>query len=50
MRLVYATKEDLAKLETTLVQKIGDSKTDMIKWVFAFFVTLALMIVGFYLK
>ena len=34
-----ATKEDLAK-----------SKVDMIKWMFAFWVTLAMMIIGLYLK
>lgn len=34
-----ATKEDLA-----------NTKVDIIKWVFAFFVTLALLIVGLYLK
>lgn len=43
---VLATKEDIAKLEL----KIVESKTDMIKWVFAFFATLALMIVGLYIK
>lgn len=34
-----ATKEDLHQ-----------TKVDLIKWVFAFFVTLALMIIGLYLK
>jgi len=34
-----ATKEDLA-----------NAKVDIIKWVFAFFVTLALLIVGLYFK
>lgn len=34
-----ATKEDLHQ-----------TKIDLIKWVFAFFVTLALMIIGLYLK
>lgn len=36
---VLATKEDLSQV-----------KVDIIKWVFAFFVTLALMIAGLYLK
>ena len=36
---VLATKLDLAEV-----------KVDIIKWVFAFFVTLALMIAGLYLK
>lgn len=35
----YATKKDLA-----------EQKTDIIRWVFAFFVTLALMILGLYIK
>jgi hypothetical protein len=34
--------------ETNL--KIGESKVDIIKWVFAFWITLALMIMGLYLK
>ncbi len=35
----FATKEDL-----------GILKVDMIKWVFAFFATLAIMVVGLYFK
>ena len=38
-KATLATKEDLA-----------NTKNDLIKWVFAFFVTLALMIIGLYLK
>jgi len=38
-RLLLATKEDLA-----------NAKTDIIRWVFAFFAALALMIIGLYLK
>jgi len=34
-----ATKEDLA-----------NTKVDLIKWIFALWVTLALMIIGLYLK
>jgi|GEM_PF-1187270 len=30
---VFATKEDIARLETKLSSQIGDSKVDMIKWV-----------------
>ena len=37
-------KEDLLKLEV----KIAESKNDMIKWFFGFFVTLMLMILGLY--
>ncbi len=37
-------KEDLLKLDI----KIAETKSDMIKWFFAFFVTLMLMILGLY--
>ena len=37
-------KEDILKLEI----KISESKSDMIKWFFAFFVTIMLMILGLY--
>lgn len=37
-------KENLLKLDI----KIAESKSDMIKWFFAFFVTLMLMILGLY--
>lgn len=36
---ILATKDDL-----------NQTKVDIIKWVFAFFITLALMIAGLYLK
>ncbi len=41
-------QSDLQKLEIKLRTEIKDSKTDMIKWFFAFFVTLVLMILGLY--
>jgi hypothetical protein len=41
-------KEDLLKLEMQLNTKIEQSKSDLIKWFFAFFVTLVLMILGLY--
>ncbi|MEO0059996.1 MAG: hypothetical protein RLZZ312_1643 [Bacteroidota bacterium] len=41
-------KEDLLKLELQLNTKIEQSKSDMIKWFFAFFITLVLMILGLY--
>jgi hypothetical protein len=41
-------KEDFLKLEMQLKGEIKDSKTDMIKWFFAFFITLVLMILGLY--
>ncbi len=38
-RLLLMTKEDLS-----------NAKTDIIRWVFAFFATLACIIIGLYLK
>ena len=43
-------KEDLLKLEMQLNSKIEQSKSDLIKWFFAFFNTLELMILGLYAK
>lgn len=49
-----ATKKDVielgAKLETKIESSVGQSKTDMIKWMFSIFLALALMIIGLYLK
>ncbi|MBF0553626.1 MAG: hypothetical protein HQK96_03615 [Nitrospirae bacterium] len=43
-----ATKEDLAKLETKLVEKIGDTKAETLKWMFIFWAgQLAAMFVMF---
>lgn len=41
-------KEDLLKMEMQLRSEIKESKTDMIKWFFTFFITLVLMILGLY--
>jgi len=43
---VLLTKED--KVE--LISKIESTKTEMIKWFVAFFITLVLMIVGLYFR
>jgi len=43
---VLLTKED--KIE--LISKIENTKTEMIKWFFAFFVTVIVMIAGLYFK
>ena len=43
---VFATKDDIAKLDV----KLSETKVDLIKWVFAFFATLALLVAGLYLK
>jgi hypothetical protein len=41
-------KEDLLSLKIELKGDVKDSKTDMIKWIFAFFVAQSLMILGLY--
>ncbi|MBC7554879.1 MAG: hypothetical protein H7257_12980 [Taibaiella sp.] len=50
---VFLTKEDkmdiLSKIETTNT-RIEMAKTDMIKWFFAFSITIVLMIAGLYFK
>jgi hypothetical protein len=43
---MLATKEDVKNLEI----KLAEIKSDLLKWVFAMFVSLALMIIGLYIK
>ncbi len=43
---MLATKEDVKNLEI----KLAETKSDILKWVFAMFVSLALMIIGLYIK
>ena len=43
---MLATKEDVKNLEI----KLAETKSDLLKWVFAMFVSLALMIIGLYIK
>ena len=45
-----ATKEDLKDVELKLSVKISETKTDIIRWVFAFFVPLLLAIIGLYVR
>jgi hypothetical protein len=45
-----ATKEDLKDVELRLSVKISDTKTDIIRWVFAFFIPLMLAIIGLYVR
>ena len=45
-----ASKEDLKELELQLSVKIAESKTDIIRWVFAFFIPLMLAIIGLYVR
>jgi hypothetical protein len=44
-----ATK-DLKDVELRLSVKISDTKTDIIRWVFAFFIPLMLAIIGLYVR
>jgi len=44
------TKEDLKDVELKLSVKISETKTDIIRWVFAFFVPLLLAIIGLYVR
>lgn len=50
IEVVVDNKFDTQKDTLATKQDIAESKVDIIKWVFAFFVTLALMIVGLYIK
>lgn len=60
-RRTFATKEDLAQVrgelnkDLALVKgqlevKISDVRTDVIRWMFAFFVTMLIAILGLYFK
>jgi hypothetical protein len=44
-----ATKEDLAKLEGTLMSRMGESKAETIRWMFIFWIGQVLAICGFML-
>jgi hypothetical protein len=50
MQEILATKEDLANLRGELRTEIAEVKSDIIRWTFAFFVTLMLAILGLYLR
>ena len=45
-----ATKEDVANLRGELKTNIAEVKSDVIRWTFAFFITMMLAILGLYLK
>lgn len=47
---MLATREDLSKLDLKFTDKISNVKVDLIKWMFAFWVTVVLMLVGLYFK
>jgi hypothetical protein len=57
----FATKEDLSKVNGSLREeiakvkgelevKVSDVKSDVLRWMFAFFVTMLLAILGLYFK
>jgi hypothetical protein len=46
----FATKVDLANARGDLRTEIANVKSDVIRWVFAFFVTVLLAVLGLYLK
>jgi hypothetical protein len=43
-------REDLARVEGRLETKIVEVKSDVLRWMFAFLVTMLLAILGLYLK
>lgn len=47
---ISALKNEMVIKEVRISSKLAETKTDMIKWVFTFFATLTVMIIGLYLK
>lgn len=43
-------REDMLRVEMNLKSEIKDSKIDTIKWIVGIFITLAIMIIGLYIK
>ena len=48
--LALSTKENLSKLEVKLENKINDFKIDIVRWMFAFWITVTMMFIGLYFK
>jgi hypothetical protein len=46
----FSTKEDLANVRGDLRTEIAEVKSDVLRWLFAFFVTMLLAILGLYFK
>jgi hypothetical protein len=46
---ILANKQDLAALELKLSEKIGDTRTEMIKWMFIFWIGQVAVTFGFIL-
>lgn len=47
---IHLLKEDILRVEGKLDNKISETKTDMVKWLFSFFFALALTILGLYFR
>jgi hypothetical protein len=50
---IVATKEDISLVKQDIIKletKIAETKADMIKWMFSFFVAMMLAIIGLYFK
>ena len=46
----FATKEDLANVKGELSVKISDVRSDVVRWMFAFFISMLIAILGLYFK
>ena len=47
---IAKVREDLAKVEGRLEVKISEVKSDVIRWMFGFFVAMLIAILGLYLR
>jgi len=47
---IARVREDLAKVEGRLEVKIAEVKSDVIRWMFGFFVAMLIAILGLYLR
>ncbi len=45
-----ATKEDIKDFELNVERKFAEIKVDLIKWMFALYISMMLMILGLYFK
>lgn len=50
MDLSASTKKDIADLRLDLSLKISETRTEILRWVFAFYIPLLLAIIGLYLR
>jgi hypothetical protein len=46
----FATREDLFKVKEELLKEIITVKFDLLKWIFAFWIANAAMIIGLYFR